>query len=75
MVTPANVVDHVIPHRGNTALFWDRSNWQSLCEHCHNAHKQRQERKVSSSPYRNPKMTRVVQALPGAARRDKDGGG
>lgn len=41
---PAEVVDHVTPHRGNRALFWDRSNWQPLCAHHHNGHKQRQER-------------------------------
>lgn len=41
---PATVVDHVIPHRGDKALFWDRSNWQPLCAHHHNRHKQRQER-------------------------------
>lgn len=27
----ANVVDHKIPHRGDMTLFWDRSNWRSLC--------------------------------------------
>ena len=31
----ATVVDHIIPHRGNENLFWDRSNWQSLCKRCH----------------------------------------
>ena len=41
---PATVVDHVTPHRGDPALFWDRSNWQPLCAHHHNAHKQRLER-------------------------------
>lgn len=34
-VTPANVVDHIVPHRGNQALFWDEMNWQSLCRPCH----------------------------------------
>ena len=29
------VVDHVVPHRGDMALFWDRSNWQTLCKACH----------------------------------------
>jgi 5-methylcytosine-specific restriction enzyme A len=33
--TEATVVDHVIPHRGNTQLFWDTSNWQPLCAPCH----------------------------------------
>ena len=32
----ATVVDHIIPHRGDQKLFWDTSNWQSLCEHHHN---------------------------------------
>lgn len=31
----AVVVDHKIPHRGDPALFWDESNWQSLCKKCH----------------------------------------
>ena len=25
-------------------LFWDQSNWQSLCATCHSAHKQRLEK-------------------------------
>lgn len=33
--TPAQVVDHIIPHRGNQRLFWDKANWQPLCKHCH----------------------------------------
>ena len=31
----ASVVDHIIPHRGDEALFWDRSNWQALCHRHH----------------------------------------
>ena len=34
-VTAANVVDHVIPHRGNETLFWDEGNWQALCKTHH----------------------------------------
>ena len=33
--TPATVVDHIIPHRGDQRLFWDESNWQPLCKPCH----------------------------------------
>lgn len=33
--TPAHCVDHVKPHRGDEALFWDRDNWQSLCKRHH----------------------------------------
>ena len=44
-LTPATVVDHVIPHKGNQRLFWDRSNWAGLCTTCHSAVKQREERR------------------------------
>ena len=42
-VNPATVVDHVTPHKGDMKLFWDKTNWQSLCAPCHNRHKQRAE--------------------------------
>lgn len=32
---PAKVVDHIRPHRGNLELYYDRTNWQALCLHCH----------------------------------------
>ena len=35
IATPATVVDHIIPHRGDPKLFWERSNWQALCKKCH----------------------------------------
>ena len=31
----ATVVDHIVPHRGDKALFWDEGNWQPLCKKCH----------------------------------------
>jgi 5-methylcytosine-specific restriction enzyme A len=33
--TPASDVDHIKPHRGNRALFFDYGNLQSLCHSCH----------------------------------------
>jgi len=42
-VEAATVVDHRVPHRGDMVLFWDRTNWDSLCTTHHNADKQRQE--------------------------------
>lgn len=42
-VTAATVVDHIIPHRGDTALFWREANHMALCAHCHNSDKQRDE--------------------------------
>jgi 5-methylcytosine-specific restriction protein A len=32
----AEVVDHIIPHRGNHELFWSPSNWQGLTREDHN---------------------------------------
>lgn len=34
-LTPATVVDHIVPHRGDARLFWDEDNWQPLCKSCH----------------------------------------
>jgi 5-methylcytosine-specific restriction protein A len=34
-ITPATVVDHIIPHKGNLELFWDEDNLQALCKPCH----------------------------------------
>ena len=35
-LTPSNVVDHIVAHKGDHTLFWDESNWQPLCTRCHN---------------------------------------
>lgn len=35
VVEPTAEVDHIIPHRGDYALFWDESNWQGLCKRHH----------------------------------------
>lgn len=34
-VTVAEVVDHIVPHRGDMALFWKRANWQAMSKQCH----------------------------------------
>ena len=35
-LTPANIVDHIVPHKCDTNLFWDKkNNWQALCKKCH----------------------------------------
>jgi 5-methylcytosine-specific restriction protein A len=46
IITPATVVDHVVPHRGDPSLFWDRNNWQPLCKRHHDRDKQRLERRT-----------------------------
>lgn len=34
-MTESTIVDHIRPHRGDKALFWDVRNWQPLCKRCH----------------------------------------
>jgi 5-methylcytosine-specific restriction protein A len=34
-VVPSKVVDHIVPHKGDQKLFWNRRNWQALCKTCH----------------------------------------
>lgn len=43
IIRTANVVDHITPHKGDSKLFWDKDNWQSLCKRCHDSTKQREE--------------------------------
>ncbi|HAV5378574.1 TPA: HNH endonuclease [Acinetobacter baumannii] len=46
LVEVATVVDHIIPHRGDQEIFWDESQWQSLCASCHSSVKQREEKQL-----------------------------
>jgi 5-methylcytosine-specific restriction protein A len=39
------VVDHIRPHRGDPALFWDPANLQTVCKAWHDSEKQRLERR------------------------------
>ncbi len=34
-VTAATDLDHIVPHKGDHALFWDVANLQPLCKPCH----------------------------------------
>lgn len=43
-VTPATVVDHIKPHKGDKSLFYSPENLQSLCKRCHDAVKQALEK-------------------------------
>ena len=42
---PATDVDHIVDHKGDWALFTDRSNLESLCHSCHSAKTMRDEHK------------------------------
>jgi 5-methylcytosine-specific restriction enzyme A len=49
IIKSANVVDHVVPHKKDLALFWDENNWQPLCKHHHDSVKQQQEKRGYST--------------------------
>lgn len=42
-VERSTVVDHIVPHKGDQTLFWDRTNWQALCKPCHDAKTARED--------------------------------
>ena len=42
---PATIVHHSIPHRGDKAIFWDRSKWVPACQPCHDGPMQSQEKR------------------------------
>ncbi|WP_426043689.1 hypothetical protein [Caulobacter sp. DWR3-1-2] len=44
VIVAARVVDHWIPHDGDSAVFWNTSRWVSLCVECHSGRKQSLER-------------------------------
>ena len=46
----ATDVDHIKPHRGDSVLFWDQSNWQALC-HRHHSMKTRREDQTPAYHY------------------------
>lgn len=39
----ASLADHIVPHRGDMRLFFDLTNLQASCKHCHDSHKKRAE--------------------------------
>lgn len=47
-VTPATVVDHRIPHRGDQELFWRQSNWRPLCKPHHDSDAQKKDNEIAA---------------------------
>jgi hypothetical protein len=47
-IVPAQIADHVTPHRGDAQLFW-YGTLTSLCASCHSGTKQEQEKKGYST--------------------------
>jgi len=47
---PATVVDHIIPHKGDTALFWADWNWQPLTKRAHDRKTGSEDRNGADQP-------------------------
>lgn len=72
-VTAAGEVDHIIPHEGDQALFWDQTNWQSICRnhHIEKSAEESRSRKSSMLPSWMPRPTKpliLVCGPPGAGK-------
>lgn len=52
LYTPASVVDHSIPHRGDMVLFWKSEHWQALCKTCHDSEAQKRDKATAGEPSR-----------------------
>lgn len=52
-ITPADTVNHSIPHRGNEVIFWDRSKWEAMAHACHSRHTA-----AKDGGFGNPVLTR-----------------
>lgn len=50
-------VDHIRPHHGNRALFWDARNLQALCAACH-TRKTMRDTQAGAPPHRKSAETR-----------------
>lgn len=58
----ATDVDHIKPHGGNPAQFWNRSNWQPLCGACHRK-KTNAERRPAKAPAPAPALASTIQEV------------
>lgn len=46
----AVLVDHIQPHKGDMAKFWDRNNWQAMAKVCHDKKTAREDGGFGRSP-------------------------
>lgn len=59
-VTVATIVDHIIPHKGDKRLFWDSSNWQPICQPCHDRKTWQEARTPATCSPQAPQATPAV---------------
>ena len=52
VITPATVVDHIEPHRGDYELFWNPENHKASCKECHDTKTAREDGAFGNPPAR-----------------------
>lgn len=76
---PAEVVDHIEPHKGDLGLFFDPANLQPLCKRCHDSKTGREVRREQIARRRGVKRRAddegvcVDRSRVAMAARDRDG--
>lgn len=63
--TLGDVVDHIIPHKGDQDLMWHESNFQTLCTTCHNRKTAREGGVIYK---KTPGHRTVVTGVPGSGK-------
>ena len=53
---PADVTDHIRPHKGDARLFWDIRNWQAMCWGCHSRKTRADEAAARSGRPARPRL-------------------
>lgn len=64
----AEVVDHVVPHRGDMALMYDYENLESLCKSCHDSKTAREDGGFGNRKRERPDRERPVEEARGPLR-------
>ena len=68
-LTLGTVVDHIIPHKGDAAKFWDQSGLESLCKRCHDS-----ASKARTAPARSSRRSGLMAIPSSDGRRHRDHG-
>ena len=55
----AIIADHIVPHQGDTKLFYDAGNLQSLCKRCHDRKTAREDGSMGRARMARPDVTLV----------------
>lgn len=61
-------MDHIIPHRGDQKLFWDKTNWQAMSGPCHSRKTASEDGGFGNAPKGRAGTAEYIPAYTGALR-------